>query len=94
MNFDPVGIDSKGMYYVKFKIPLYTVERINLLERWILVQSFAYYELDENIAADSVYDAGSEEEIYECGGITMLYTIGAIAIVTIAVILRIIYERR
>lgn len=61
MNFDPIGIDSKGMYYVKFRSPLNIVERINLLERWILVQSFAYYELDENIAADSVYDANSHQ---------------------------------
>lgn len=61
MNFDPVGIDSKGMYRVKFGAPFNIVERINLLERWVLVQSFAYYELDENIAADSVYDKNSHQ---------------------------------
>ena len=46
---------------MKFSTTLHIVERINLLERWILVQSFAYYELDENIAADSVYDANSHQ---------------------------------
>ena len=30
--------------------------RIELLERWILVQSCAYYELNDNIASDFDYD--------------------------------------
>lgn len=34
-------------------------EKIELLERWILVQSFAYYELNENIAPDYKYDANA-----------------------------------
>ena len=46
---------------MKFSTTLHIVERINLLERWILVQSFAYYELDENVAADSVYDVNSHQ---------------------------------
>ena len=32
------------------------LDRIQLLQRWILVQSFAYYELNENIASDFKYD--------------------------------------
>lgn len=35
---------------------LSTQSRIELLERWILVQSFIYYELNSNIASDFVYD--------------------------------------
>lgn len=30
--------------------------RIELLERWVLVQSYAYYELNDNIASDFTYD--------------------------------------
>ena len=37
--------------------PHFTIlERIQLLQRWILVQSFAYYELNGNIASDFKYD--------------------------------------
>lgn len=35
--------------------------RIELLERWILVQSYAYYELDDNIASDFDYDANVKQ---------------------------------
>lgn len=31
-------------------------DRIELLERWILVQSYIYYELNDNVASDFVYD--------------------------------------
>lgn len=31
--------------------------RIELLERWILVQSYVYYELNENLSSDSDYDS-------------------------------------
>lgn len=34
-------------------------DRMELLERWILVQSFVYYELNENVAPDYVYDANA-----------------------------------
>lgn len=34
-------------------------EQIELLERWILVQSFVYYELNDNIAPDYKYDANA-----------------------------------
>lgn len=59
MNFDCVGRDSKGQMYMKFHYPFNVVERIQLLQRWILVQSFAYYELNENIASDFKYDANA-----------------------------------
>ena len=59
MNFDPVGVDKQGEYYMKFHNPFSVVEKIQLLQRWILVQSFAYYELNENIASDFKYDANA-----------------------------------
>ena len=67
MNFHPVGIDSEGNRYMKFHIPFTIVEKIQLLQRWILVQSFAYYELDSNIASDFDYDANARqlEELYK-----------------------------
>jgi len=33
-----------------------TVEKINLLERWILFHSYLYYEKNESIVSDNVYD--------------------------------------
>lgn len=44
---------------MKFHTPFSVVEKIQLLQRWILVQSFAYYELNENIASDFKYDANA-----------------------------------
>ena len=59
MNFEPVGVDGEGRYYLKYSRPFTIMERIQLLQRWIMVQSFAYYELNENIAADADYDTNS-----------------------------------
>lgn len=59
MNFDPVGRKPNGEMYMKFHNPFNIVEKIQLLQRWILVQSFAYYELNENIASDFQYDANA-----------------------------------
>lgn len=39
-----------------FKPHFNILEQIQLLQRWILVQSFAYYELNGNIASDFKYD--------------------------------------
>ena len=61
MNFDCVGRDSKGQMYMKFNRPFNVVEKIQLLQRWILVQSFAYYGLNENIATDFQYDANARQ---------------------------------
>lgn len=61
MNFHPVGRTASGEMYMKFHIPYNVVEKIQLLERWILVQSFAYYELDSNIASDFTYDANARQ---------------------------------
>lgn len=36
-------------------------EKIQLLQRSILVDSFAYYELDQNILADYQYDANTRQ---------------------------------
>lgn len=61
MNFDCVGRNEKGERYMKFHRPFNIVEKIQLLERWILVQSFCYYELNENCASDFDYDANARQ---------------------------------
>ena len=61
MNFDPVGVTKDGDYYMKFHKPFNIVEKIQLLQRWILVQSFAYYVLDSNIASDFKYDDNAKQ---------------------------------
>ena len=63
MNFDPVGVNSKGQMYMKFHIPFTPLEKIQLLQRSILVDSFAYYELNENIKSDFQYDANAMQLI-------------------------------
>ena len=67
MNFHPVGINEQGEQYMKFHEPFTAVERIQLLQRSILVNSFAYYELDSNILTDYQYDANARqlEELYK-----------------------------
>lgn len=37
------------------------LERINFLQRYIIVHSYIYYELDNNVISDKVYDAKSRE---------------------------------
>ena len=59
MNFDCVGVKENGEYYMRFRKPFNIVEKVQLLQRWILVQSFAYYVLDSNIASDFTYDANA-----------------------------------
>ena len=61
MNFDCVGRRPDGEMYMKYHKPFNTVEKIQLLQRWILVQSFAYYELNENIASDFKYDDNAKQ---------------------------------
>lgn len=61
MNFDCVGRKSTGEMYMKFNKPFNAVEKIQLLQRSILVQSFAYYELNENILTDFQYDANARQ---------------------------------
>lgn len=61
MNFDCVGRDSKGQMYMKYNQPFSIVEKIQLLQRSILVNSFAYYELNENILSDFQYDANAQQ---------------------------------
>lgn len=46
---------------MKFHQPFNPIEKIQLLQRWILVQSFAYYELDSNIASDFTYDDNAKQ---------------------------------
>lgn len=59
MNFDCVGRDSKGQMYMKMHKPFTPLEKIQLLQRSILVNSFAYYVLDTNILTDFQYDANA-----------------------------------
>lgn len=59
MNFDCVGRDSKGQLKMKYNKPFTVLEKIQLLQRSILVNSFAYYELNENILSDFQYDANA-----------------------------------
>ena len=61
MDFSCVGTDSKGQYYMKYNKPFNFAERIQLLERSILVNSFAYYILDDNILSDFQYDDNAKE---------------------------------
>ena len=61
MNFNAVGKTPEGERYMKFHKPFTPLEKIQLLQRWILVQSFCYYELDENCASDFTYDANAKQ---------------------------------
>lgn len=61
MNFSPVGRDKNGEMYMKFRYPFNIVERIQLLQRSILVNSFAYYELDSNLLSDFQYDENAKQ---------------------------------
>ena len=61
MNFEPVGTNSKGLPYMKFHEPFSPLEKIQLLQRSILVNSFAYYELNDNILEDYVYDNNAKQ---------------------------------
>lgn len=44
---------------MKFTKPFTNLEKIQLLQRSILVNSFAYYMLNDNILSDSQYDANA-----------------------------------
>lgn len=61
MNFHPVGRKENGEMYMKFHQPFTVVEKIQLLQRSILVNSFAYYELNENILTDFQYDDNAKQ---------------------------------
>ena len=61
MNFNPVGRDENGEMYMNYNYPFNIVEKIQLLQRWILVHSFAYYELNDNIASDFTYDDNAKQ---------------------------------
>ena len=46
---------------MKLDKPFNPTEKIQLLERWILVHSFIYYELNDNIVSDFDYDANAKQ---------------------------------
>lgn len=56
MNFEPVGLTSDGEPYMKYSKPFTILERIQLLQRSILVNSYCYYELNDNLLSDFQYD--------------------------------------
>ena len=61
MNFDCVGRRPNGEMYMKFHKPFSIVEKMQLLQRSILVNSFAYYVLDSNILTDFQYDDNAKQ---------------------------------
>ena len=61
MDFSCVRTDSKGHHSMTYHKPFTFAERIQLLERSILVNSFAYYILDDNILSDFQYDDNARE---------------------------------
>lgn len=61
MNFNPIGRDDNGEMYMKFHQPFTPTERIQLLQRSILVNSFCYYELDSNLLSDFQYDDNAKQ---------------------------------
>lgn len=62
MNFQPVGKDPKtGEMIMKFHHVYTPLEKIQLLQRSILVNSFAYYELNENLLTDFQYDDNAKQ---------------------------------
>lgn len=61
MNFEPVARNEKGELIMKFHKPFTIVERIQLLQRSILVDSFCYYELNENLKPDYMYDNNAKQ---------------------------------
>ena len=47
---------------MKFKNPYWSERtKLNIIEYWILVTSYAYYELSENIVPDRVYDMNAKQ---------------------------------
>ena len=47
---------------MNFRNPyLSEVEKINLLQRWILVHSLLYYELDDSIVKDRMFDINCQQ---------------------------------
>ncbi len=61
MNFNCVGKTKDGERYMKYNYPFTVLEKIQLLQRSILVNSFAYYELNSNILTDFQYDANARQ---------------------------------
>jgi NAD-dependent DNA ligase len=46
---------------MEFKNPYWSTKtKIELLQKWILVHSILYYELDNGIVSDAVYDANAK----------------------------------
>ena len=47
---------------MRFKNPYTTIkQKIELLQRWILVHSYLYYELNDNVVDDKTYDNNAQQ---------------------------------
>ena len=47
---------------MRFKNPYITIkQKIELLQRWILVHSYLYYELNDNVVDDKTYDNNAQQ---------------------------------
>lgn len=47
---------------MEFPNPYLSVtNKMNSLERWILINSYIYYELNDNVVSDKVFDANSKQ---------------------------------
>lgn len=47
---------------MRFKNPYLTdIEKCNLLQRWLIVHSILYYERNESVVSDFVYDSNSKQ---------------------------------
>jgi hypothetical protein len=51
-----------GYDYMEFPSPYWSQKtKIELLERWILVHSYLYYDLNKSVASDHVFDKNSSQ---------------------------------
>ena len=60
-DFHPVGMKETGELFMKYHVPFTPLEKIQLLQRWILVQSCVYYVHDDNIVSDFTYDDNAKQ---------------------------------
>lgn len=50
-------IITKEGFSLEFRNPYWTnLQKIEMLQRWIIVQSYIYYEMNDSVVSDSMYD--------------------------------------
>lgn len=47
------------------------IDRVNMLQRWIIVHSILYYEMDASFVPDHVYDANARQLVDEMSSMTL-----------------------